>query len=177
MKKIVPPNSIKLDREKPGRLRAHSDEFALEVGRFVHAFAYIESLTRSALTKLLKDPISEILQDLNFTKRVDILIAMRKGNLSEGAEGELWDEFVVLLNESKRLALNRNIFAHTFLDIDLHIDDEGENYVLGVIRPQKKSSQGIGLDQLRKERETVEKVSEGLHSTVYALASMRRKKA
>lgn len=123
-------------------------KWALMIGRVFIAFGAIEKLTHDCLVEWLKDPIYEHLKNCRLGTRIDLVIELVK---AKDFKSDNIENFISLLNKTKKLAEKRNLLAHNPLLLDLFAGEFQE-----IIQSNVKSDVYITFDELERIMEESE---------------------
>lgn len=139
------------------------DEWHGLIGRAIVACCEIELITYKYLTYLPSENIFEVVADLSFTKRVNLICKLVEDKpLSE----ELRNNFLHLLNKSKKMSEIRNIIVHNPLQVSFYENENGGIFVRPEIQTIRKKQKILDLNDIRIFAVEVEKLSSDLHVVV-----------
>lgn len=132
------------------------------VGKSIMAFCNIELVTYECLINLPSEHIFEVVSDLSFAKRVDLISCIID---SKDIPENLRNNFLKLLKEAKAKAEIRNLIVHNPIFISFY---EQRNST-GVFRQpeiigRKKKKKVITIEDLKQFTEDVESLSNDLHA-------------
>jgi hypothetical protein len=133
-------------------MRAHTDEWALQVGRFVMAFGEIEWMVCQTLVHIPTENLYEKLRKEN--PRAEFNVLAKKAIECSQARGllpELCRALVRSLNEAIKLAEHRNLVAHNPMHFSMYTDEHerqiGFRMEIVSLRNQDKS---VTLEELAR---------------------------
>lgn len=138
-------------------------KWATLVGRFLIAFAAMESLTLQTLKEWLKPPVYRHVMNMRFGQRVDLIVDLAQ---EQDAPADKVEAFVRNLKKAKRLAAKRNAVAHNPLVLCLF--DEEHN-LTEAIASDKKEHEIIEFEELEQLALQAEALEEELLESKVAL--------
>ncbi len=132
------------------------------VGKSIIAFGDIELVTYNCLTYLPSEHIFEVVSDLSFAKRIELISRIIE---SKDIPANLRDNFLELLAKAKEKAQVRNIIAHNPVQMSIYEHQKtGEILFQPEIAKIKKGNKVITIKDLQRFAEEVEELSVNLYS-------------
>lgn len=132
------------------------------VGKSIMAFCNIELVTYECLMNLPSEHIFDVVSDLSFAKRVDLISCIIA---DKDIPENLKNDFLKLMKKAKVNAEIRNLIVHNPLFISFY---EQQNSKGVFMQPEiiriKKRNKVITIEDLKQFTEEVEKLSNDLHT-------------
>lgn len=140
------------------------DEWHGLIGRAIVACGDIELVTYKCLTYLPTEHIFEVVADLPFSKRIDLICKLIE---DKPLPDELRTDFLQLLTKSKKTAETRNIIAHNPLQVSVYEHEKtGDIFVRPEIQTIRKKQKILRLNDMRRFTAEVEELSSDLHAVM-----------
>ena len=144
------------------KIQIEIEEWQKLIGRAIIASGEIELVTYKCLTFLPTENIFEVVADLPFSKRIDLICRLIE---DKPLSKELRDNFLKLLNEGKEMAVTRNLIAHNPMQISVFENEiTGDMRAMPEIVARRKNKKLIRIKDMRKFTSEVERVSLGIHA-------------
>ncbi|BFN13947.1 hypothetical protein [Marinobacter sp. RI1] len=131
-------------------------KWATLVGRFLIAFAAMESLTLRCLKEWLKPSVYCHVMNMRFAQRVDLVVDLAR---EQDAPAEQIEAFITNLKKARKLAEKRNAVAHNPLVLCLF--SEEDNFI-EAIASEKKEDEVIEFSELERLVDQAESLEAGL---------------
>jgi len=151
------------------------DEWHSLIGRSIVACGDIELVSYKCLTYLPSEDIIEIVADLAFTKRIDLICKLIE---DKPIPQEIKSDFIDLLAKAKKTAETRNIIAHNPLQVSVYEHEKsGDLFVCPEIQTIRKKNKILRLQDMREFTAKVEELSSDLQAVVGQVFAACNRKA
>lgn len=140
------------------------EEWQNLIGRAIIASGDIELASYKCLTYLPSDDIFEIVADLPFAKRVDLICKIIE---EKPLPDDLRADFLQLLSKAKKSAETRNLIAHNPVQISVYKHEKsGDVFLRPEIQAIRKKNKVMTLTDMRKFTAEVEELSMDIHAVM-----------
>ena len=150
------------------------EEWEVLIGKAIIAFGEIELVTYKCLMYLPTEHIFEVVADLPFTKRIDLVCQLiQEKTLSDTIQ----DDFIKLLKNARQYAEIRNLIAHNPVQVSVYEHHKtGDFFVRPEIIALRKKGKVVDINRMRIFAKEIEALSSELINLMSGLFDKFRHK-